>query len=232
MFKVDNVYAGYNDVQVVKGVSLRVAPNELLAIIGPNGAGKSTLLKALGGIVPLISGRVTLFGEEVMGLSSDVLVKRGLAYVPQGRVVFPNLTVEENLLIGGYILESSLRKKRLAEIYELFPQISRRKLLLAGLLSGGQQQLVSIARALMIKPRVLLLDEPSLGLAPKVMREVFRHIAEINCLGTAIILVEQNASEAMKIASKVLVLDNGKVVLEGGKEVFDNPRIKELYLGH
>lgn len=232
MLKVDNVYSGYAGSQVVKGVSLRVNAGDIVSIIGPNGAGKSTLLKSIFGVVPLLSGRMTFFGEEIMNMSSDMLVKKGIGYVPQGRVVFPNLTVEENLRMGGYLLDSHVCRERLEQVYDLFPQLARRKLLLAGVLSGGQQQMVSIGRALMLKPKLLLLDEPSLGLAPVVMREVFEKILEVNSFGTTIILVEQNAHQAVKIASKIIVLEQGRIALEGGKEILDSPRIKELYLGH
>ena len=232
MLKIENVTSGYGNKIMVNNVSLKVERGQFVSIIGPNGAGKSTLLKTIMGIVPLSDGRITLEGEEIMGFTPDVLVRKGLGYVPQGRVVFPNLTVEENVRMGGYTLSKKELNQRLKDVFTLFPHVEYRRSMLAGLLSGGEQQQVSIARSLMMRPKVLLLDEPSLGLAPKMMQLLFAKLVELNAVGLTIVLVEQNAHQAVKVATRVVVLENGKVIMDGGQEVMNSSRIKELYLGH
>jgi branched-chain amino acid transport system ATP-binding protein len=224
--------AGYvPDVDILTGCNLTLARGELVGIIGPNGAGKSTLIKAMFGLVPVRSGTVLLGDDDITGLSAHELVSRGVGYVPQTRNVFPSLTIRENLEMGLY-LRSSAWAERSAFVYELFPLLSDRSNQRAGLLSGGERQMVAMGRALMMDPKVLFLDEPSAGLSPANQDGVFRRIGEINGAGISIVMVEQNARTCLEICDRAYVLDQGRNAYTGtGEELLNDPKVIELYLG-
>ena len=230
---VRDLVAGYEPgVPIVNGASLTVAAGEIVAVLGPNGAGKSTLIKAIAGIAPIASGAVFLGDEEITRLPAHRMVRRGLAFVPQTENVFTGMSVEDNLLLAAGILPSDKRTRRIAEIYRFFPDLARQRRLLAGRLSGGQRQMAAIARALIAAPRVLMLDEPSAGLSPKLVEGVFARLAEIRASGVAIVLVEQNARAALAIADRGLVLVEGRNRHEGrAAELWGDARVAALYLG-
>ena len=225
--------AGYEPgVPIVNGASLTVAAGEIVAVLGPNGAGKSTLIKAIAGIAPIRSGAVFLGDEEITRLPAHRMVREGLAFVPQTENVFTGMSVEDNLRLAAGILPSDKRTRRIAEIYRFFPDLARQRRLLAGRLSGGQRQMAAIARALIAAPRVLMLDEPSAGLSPKLVEGVFARLAEIRASGVAIVLVEQNARAALAIADRGLVLVEGRNRHEGrAAELWGDARVAALYLG-
>ncbi len=226
------IVAGYGEVEILHGVSISVQEGEMVAIIGPNGAGKSTLLKTIFGLIPNREGRVVLQGEDITNQSPDRIVASGMSYVPQTENVFPSLSINENLEMGAYIRRDGL-KERLERAYGLFPDLASRRGENAGRLSGGQRQMLALARALMLDPRVLLLDEPSASLSPKMVDSVFEKITEINRGGTAILLVEQNAREALSHSERAYVLVMGENRLEGRAESFlDNEEVGKLYLGN
>jgi branched-chain amino acid transport system ATP-binding protein len=229
---VEDLVAGYlPGVDILTGCSLRVGGDEIVGIIGPNGAGKSTLVKALFGLVTVRSGRVVLRGADITGRPAHQLVARGVGYVPQVRNVFPRLTVDENLRMGAYVRPAGLEGRR-AELFGLFPRLVERRRQRAGLLSGGERQMLAMARALMTEPTVLLLDEPSAGLSPAMQDDVFDRVVEINRSGAAVVMVEQNARRCLEIAHRGYVLDQGRNAHEGpGDELLDDPRVIELYLG-
>lgn len=232
MLQVQSLEVRYGAVRVLRGVSLVVAQGQIVALLGANGAGKSTTLRAISGLAPVTAGRVLLHGEDLLGLSPHAVVRRGVAMCPEGRRLFPNLTVLENLLLGGYGRDKSSRSEDLKWILSAFPRLEERLHQRAGTLSGGEQQMVALGRALMSRPRLILLDEPSLGLAPLLVQEVFRIIREINRRGATILLVEQNAHAALDIAHHAYVLENGRLVLQGtGEELLAHPHLKEAYLG-
>ena len=225
--------AGYEPgVPIVNGASLTVAAGEIVAVLGPNGAGKSTLIKAIAGVAPIRSGAVFLGDEEITRLPAHRMVREGLAFVPQTENVFTGMSVEDNLRLAAGILPSDKRTRRIAEIYRFFPDLARQRRLLAGRLSGGQRQMAAIARALIAAPRVLMLDEPSAGLSPKLVEGVFARLAEIRASGVAILLVEQNARAALAIADRGLVLVEGRNRHEGrAAELWGDARVAALYLG-
>jgi branched-chain amino acid transport system ATP-binding protein len=229
----ESLVAGYlPGVDILTGCSLRVAADEIVGIIGPNGAGKSTLVKTLFGLVTVRSGRVLLRGDDVTGHPAHELVARGVGYVPQVRNVFPRLTVEDNLRMGAYRRTSGTEARR-NELYGLFPRLAERRRQRAGLLSGGERQMLAMARALMMEPTVLLLDEPSAGLSPAMQDDVFDQVVAINRAGSAVVMVEQNARRCLQIAHRGYVLDEGRNAHEGtGHDLLDDPRVIELYLGH
>ncbi len=229
---VEGVRAGYNEeVDILQGVSLRVEPGQIVAIIGPNGAGKSTLLKTVFGILRPKEGRIVFDGEEIGGLPPEVIVRKGMSYVPQVRNVFPSLTVQENLEMGAFVREDDYRG-RLEEIYQMFPDLREKRHQKVGRLSGGQRQMVAMGRALMLDPKLLLLDEPSAGLAPSAVSAVFDRIMEINRRGVAILIVEQNAKEALRLSNYGYVLTMGRNALEGpGEELLRDEEVGRLYLG-
>ena len=229
---VDQVVAGYvPGVDILQGASLRVATGELVGIIGPNGAGKSTLIKAVFGLVPIRSGRVELRGKDITSRSAHGLVSDGVGYVPQVRNVFGTLSIEENLRMGLF-LDPGRFKERLGVMTDLFPVLGQRLRQRAGSLSGGQRQVLAMARALMTDPSVLLLDEPSAGLSPMMQDEVFDHIGEINASGVSVLIVEQNAHKCLRICDRGYVLDQGKDAYTGtGDELLADPKVIELYLG-
>jgi branched-chain amino acid transport system ATP-binding protein len=235
MLEVRDLVAAYGKIVALRGVSLEVGEGEVVSLIGPNGAGKTTLIKAITGMIPSRSGEILVAGKPTMGLKSSLVARRGLAVVPEGRRLFGPMSVLDNLRLGAYLrLTSGGRaavQKDLDHVFELFPRLEERQNQLAHTLSGGEQQMLAIGRALMAEPRVMLLDEPSIGLAPVIVREIFNVIAELAERGIAVLLVEQNARMALKVASRVYVLETGQVVLSGtAKEIGDMDEIKRVYL--
>jgi len=233
MYEVASVAVNYGAAAAVSDVNLRVGPGELVVVVGPNGAGKSTLINAMAGLHPVASGRLLVEGRDITREASHRFCERGIGIVPEGRRLFVNLSVRENLELGSY--RADARKSRadsLRRVCALFPVLGEKMDALAGALSGGQQQMVAIGRALMARPRFLLLDEPSLGLSPLIVRDLFRAIQEINAEGTAVLLVEQNVAMALELASRAYVLDEGRIAAEGAPmELMSQPQIQRAYLG-
>ncbi len=222
---------GYGEVEVIHGVSVSVCSGEMVAVIGPNGAGKSTLLKAIFGLLPAQAGRVLVRGADVTGKPADQIVRDGLSYVPQVENVFPSLTIQENLEMGAFTRRDGVRE-RMDEVFRLFPDLAVRKSENTGRLSGGQRQMLALARGLMLDPTVLLLDEPSAGLSPKMVGAIFERINAINEAGTAVLLVEQNAREALSLCQRGYVLVMGRNRLEGdASSLLNNEEVGRLYLG-
>ncbi|MBD1822748.1 ABC transporter ATP-binding protein [Cyanobacteria bacterium FACHB-DQ100] len=232
ILEVENVHAGYvKDLDILQGANMRVYPGELVAIIGPNGAGKSTLAKTVFGLLKPHTGNIRFNGNEIAGLRSDQIVQRGMSYVPQLANVFPSLTIEENLEMGAFVRDVPLQPLK-DEIYQRFPRLAERRKQRAGTLSGGERQMLAMGKALMLKPNLLLLDEPSAALSPILVNSVFDQIRQINRDGTAIVLVEQNARKALEMADRGYVLEAGRDRFEGvGSELLNNPKVAELYLG-
>ncbi len=233
ILKVEKLETGYGAVQVLWGIDLEIYPGEMVALIGSNGAGKSTLLAALSGLLRPWSGRVTFFGEDVTGAPADEMVARGMIHVPQGRRLFAAMTVRENLLMGAYLrrdkegIEADLER-----VLTLFPRLRERINHLAGKLSGGEQQMCALARGLMGRPRLLLVDELSLGLAPLLVEQIYEALAEINRQGTPVLLVEQDVQIALENASRAYVMETGRIVKAGpAKELMEDPEIQEAYMG-
>ena len=232
ILEVSGVSAGYGPVNVLRDIEFSVPEGSVVALLGANGAGKTTTLRAISGVIPL-AGSVRLAGEEVSGLSAARRQRRGIAHVPQGRGTFVDFTVEENLLLGGYSLPEAEVRKDIGRWYNAFPRLFERRNQLAGSLSGGEQQMLAIARALMARPRILMCDEPSLGLAPTITHEVFALLAHLNEDGMTILLVEQNAHLTLRIADYAYVLENGRIGLHGdADELSMNEEIQRAYLGH
>ena len=227
------VEVAYGDLPALRGVSLSVQAGETLSVVGANGAGKTTMLRAISGLMRPRAGQILLDGLRLDTLPSHVIVEHGVVQVPEGRKIFPSLTVLENLELGSYISAAKARRREgLAEVFALFPRLRERRGQAAGTMSGGEQQMLAIGRALMARPRVLMLDEPSLGLAPIIVKEIFRIIGEINQLGTTVLLVEQNTRQALALSRRGYVLENGRVVLEGsGADLLGNEHVKRAYLG-
>ncbi|HXJ81712.1 MAG TPA: ABC transporter ATP-binding protein [Candidatus Methylomirabilis sp.] len=231
LLEIDALRAGYGDHEILRGVDLRVEAGEIVAIIGPNGAGKSTLLKTVAGLLSPRAGDVRLDGEQIGGSAPDAIIRRGLCYVPQEANIFPGLTVEENLTIGGWASPSPWAERARA-VVSLFPTLGQRRRQRAGTLSGGERQMLAIAMALMVEPRLLLLDEPSAGLAPALQRMIFDRIRDINARGVAIVLVEQNARESLQLCRRGYVLVMGQTRAEGpGRALLEDPEIRKAYLG-
>ena len=233
MLKVRDLVVAYGGIEALKGISIDVPDGQIVTLIGANGAGKSTLLRTIMGLVKPQSGTVEYNDEMINGLNSQRIVSRGITLVPEGRRVFPNLTVLENLRIGAYLRkdEDGIAKD-IQRIYELFPRLEERNWQMAGTLSGGEQQMLALGRALMSRPKIMMMDEPSLGLAPLVIKDIFNIIRRINESGTTVLLVEQNANMALKVAHHAYVLETGRIKMEGGgKELLENEEIKEAYLG-
>ena len=233
MLEISDLHSGYGKIEVLKGISLKVPAGKIVSLIGSNGAGKTTALMTVSGIVPAKHGEIRFEGKNIAKLKPEEIVKLGVVQVPEGRRIFQHLTVEENLDLGAYtrdIHEEIAKDKQ--EIFQLFPILKTRLAGLAGNLSGGEQQMLAMGRALMARPRLLLLDEPSLGLAPKMLDVVFSLIRTINQKGITVLLVEQNAFKALELASRAYVIESGKIQLEGsGKELLASPHIKKAYLG-
>jgi ABC-type branched-subunit amino acid transport system ATPase component len=231
VLEVEGLVTGYvPEVDILTGVDLIVSDGEIVTVIGPNGAGKSTLIKSVFGLLPPRRGKVVLRGEDLTGLRPHLITRRGMSYVPQLENVFESLSVDENLEMGA--LERSTARKRMGEMYEIFPRLGERRRQAAGTMSGGERQMVAMARALMPDPKVLLLDEPSAGLAPAFVEAIFEKIAEINQHGVTIVMVEQNARRALAMSARGYVLDLGQNRFEGrGEELLNDPKVAELYLG-
>ncbi len=229
---VHDVHAGYvPGLSILQGVNLRVDPGELIAVIGPNGAGKSTLAKTIFGLLTPHQGQIKFAGQDISGLKSNLLVQRGMGYVPQIANVFPSLTIEENLEMGAVLHHGPLAPLK-EKVYAAFPALAKRRRQRAGTLSGGERQMLAMGRALMLEPKLLILDEPSAALSPMLVSSTFRQIQAINQTGTAIILVEQNARRALALAHRGYVLDSGRDCFEGpGSELLEDPKVGELYLG-
>ncbi|MBP1918862.1 ABC transporter ATP-binding protein [Youngiibacter multivorans] len=232
MLKIENLSVSYGGINALRGVNLQIEENKIVTLIGSNGAGKSSTLRAIMGLVKK-EGKVTYDGEDLSSLKTKDIVKKGIVLVPEGRKVFSNLTVEENLILGAYTRnDKDGIKKDMDNVYDLFPRLKERSWQKSGTLSGGEQQMLAVGRAMMTKPKILMMDEPSLGLAPILVKEIFSIIKEIHRLGNTILLVEQNAKKALEIADYGYVLETGSLVLEGpGKELLVNDKVKEAYLG-
>jgi branched-chain amino acid transport system ATP-binding protein len=232
LLAVDQLSAAYGRIRALDGVSLRVAEGALVALIGANGAGKTTLLRTVSGVQPAAGGRVHLGGEDITRWSSQRRVRAGLAQVPEGRQVFGPLTIEDNLRLGGWLRSEPERRDGLERVWSLFPILKEKRHLLAGTLSGGQQQMLAIGRALLSRPKLLLLDEPSMGLSPKLAQEVLATVERLRGEGISVLLVEQNAAAALAIADHAYVLEAGRIVLEGpGAQLRADPQVQAAYLG-
>jgi branched-chain amino acid transport system ATP-binding protein len=233
LLELQDLEVAYGDLPALRGVSLAVEEGETLSVVGANGAGKTTMLRAISGLLRPRGGRILLDGARLDRMPSHVVVERGVVQVPEGRKIFPSLTVRENLELGSYTAAARLhRRETLARVLDLFPRLGERQRQAAGTMSGGEQQMLAIGRALMARPRVLMLDEPSLGLAPLIVQEIFRIIGEINRAGTTVLLVEQNTRQALGLSRRGYVLENGRVVLEGsGAELLGNEHVRRAYLG-
>ena len=233
MLEVRNLSVAYGDVRVLHGVSLRVGQGEIVSLVGANGAGKTTTLRAVSGLLPVLDGAVTLDGRPITGLAPSRIVERGLAHVPEGRQLFTNMTVRENLEMGAYLPRAkSTMAETLTWVTGLFPRLGERGDQLAGTLSGGEQQMLAIGRALMSRPRLLILDEPSLGLAPIMVKAIFDAVTRIAKEGTTVLLVEQNLVQSLRLSHRGYVLETGRIVLEGtGSDLLANPHTRRAFLG-
>ena len=231
ILSVKDLQVNYGGIEAVKGISFDVPAGQIVTLIGANGAGKSTTLKSVVGLVKPKSGSITFNGEELVGKETTSIVSKGITLVPEGRRVFADLTVLENIKIGAYLRKDDL-KDDIAWVYDLFPRLKEREWQLAGTLSGGEQQMLAVARALMSRPKVIMMDEPSLGLAPLIVKGIFDIIKEINKQGVTVLLIEQNANMALKIADYAYVLETGRITLSGtGAELLSNDEVKKAYLG-
>ena len=231
MLTIDNLKVNYGGIQAVKDISITVPERKIVTLIGANGAGKSTILRTVAGLVKPASGRIRLQGDDITAISPDRIVSKGVTLVPEGRRVFPDLTVLENLRIGAYLRNDELEDD-IRWVYDLFPRLKERSWQAAGTLSGGEQQMLAVGRALMSRPKIMMLDEPSLGLAPLVVKGIFEIIQEINKQGVTILLIEQNANMALRVAHSAYVRETGRITMTGsGAELLADPRIQEAYLG-
>jgi branched-chain amino acid transport system ATP-binding protein len=233
MLEVEHVSAGYGMVQILWDVSFRIKEKEIVSIIGPNGAGKTTLVRTIIGLIPAKSGTIRFKGENVEKLPPYEIVKKGITLIPEGRDIFPRMTVEENLLLGAYTVKDKHTVTETKEkVYQIFPILKKKEKAMAQTLSGGEQQMLVICRSLMSNPQLLILDEPSLGLAPIIAEKVLDTLSKINEDGVTILLVEQNIRDSLNIANRGYVLEEGKIIIEGeGRELLSNNHIKEVYLG-
>lgn len=233
ILEIKDLVVSYGLIKAIKGISFHVEQGEIVALIGANGAGKTTTMHAINGILGKESGSVFFNGEDITHLPAHKLVSRGLTQVPEGRRIFQELTVKDNLLLGAYSVKDSKEvKETLGMVYEIFPRLKERANQIGGTLSGGEQQMLAVGRAMMSKPRMLLLDEPSMGLSPLFVNVIFDTIEKINASGTTILLVEQNAKKALTVADRAYILETGKIVTEGaGKDLMNDPTIKAAYLG-
>ena len=233
MLSIKDLYVSYGGIKALRGINIDVPNGKIVTLIGANGAGKSTLLRTISGLVKAESGSIMMDGTELIGMPINKICAEGIALSPEGRRVFTDLTVEENLKIGAYLRNDKKEiEKDLKWVYELFPRLQERSWQFAGTLSGGEQQMLAVGRALMNRPKILMLDEPSLGLAPLIVQQIFDIIKEINKNGVTVLLIEQNANMALKTADIAYVIETGEIVLTGsGKEVMSNPQVMEAYLG-
>lgn len=231
LLKINNLKVNYGGIEAVKGIDLSVEEGQIVTLIGANGAGKSTILRTISGLVKPRSGSISFCGDDITGLDPTNIVMRGITMAPEGRRIFPDMTVKENLRIGAYLRNDDLTDD-LNMVFDLFPRLREREWQLGGTLSGGEQQMLAVGRALMAKPRLIMLDEPSLGLAPLVVKSIFDIIREINRQGVTILLIEQNANMALQVAHSAYVLETGRITMAGtGAELLADERIKEAYLG-
>ncbi|HML61491.1 ABC transporter ATP-binding protein [Solidesulfovibrio sp.] len=233
MLEVRDIHTYYGNIQALRGVSLRIEAGEIVTLIGANGAGKTTTLMSISGVTPPKNGAIAFLGQDVTRLSTERIVSLGITQVPEGRMIFPRLTVKENLLMGGYLRRDKAGVRADEEhVYELFPVLRERRAQMGGTLSGGEQQMLAIGRALLARPKLLLLDEPSLGLAPLVVENIFEIIQQINKDGVTVLLVEQNAQMALQIAHRGYVLETGRLTLEGpARDLLNDPKVRSAYLG-
>lgn len=234
MLNIENIDVFYGDVQVIKNISLNVKEGELVAVIGANGAGKTTMIKTISGILKPRSGTITFKGKTISEMDANRIVKQGVVQVPEGRLLFPEMSVRENLEMGAYIVnEKQVVATQLESVYEMFPILQERQKQQAGTLSGGEQQMLAIGRALLSSPKLIMLDEPSLGLSPKLVQSIFEMVVRINKeLGMTVLLVEQNVQLSCKISDRAFVIENGEVVLQGtGAEMLENDHVRRAYLG-
>lgn len=233
MLKINNIKVAYGGIKALDGISMEVPDGKIVSMIGANGAGKSTTLRTISGLVKPESGSITFDGEELVGKPINKIIEAGIAQVPEGRRVFPNLTVLENLKCGAYLRKDKDGiQKDIELVYSLFPRLEERHWQSAGTLSGGEQQMLAVGRGLMSRPKLLMLDEPSLGLAPLIVKDIFNIIRKINETGTTILLIEQNANMALLNSDYAYVLETGNIIMEGtGRKLFDDPKVKEAYLG-
>ncbi|KAA8696704.1 High-affinity amino acid ABC transporter, ATP-binding protein [Pseudomonas caricapapayae] len=232
MLQFENVSTFYGKIQALHSVNVEVRQGEIVTLIGANGAGKSTLLMTLCGSPRAQSGSIRYMGEELVGLESSIIMRKSIAVVPEGRRVFARLTVEENLAMGGFFTEKADYQEQMDKVLQLFPRLKERFNQRGGTMSGGEQQMLAIGRALMSKPKLLLLDEPSLGLAPIIIQQIFEIVEQLRRDGVTVFLVEQNANQALKVADRAYVLENGRVVMQGtGEELLVDPKVRDAYLG-
>jgi branched-chain amino acid transport system ATP-binding protein len=231
LLRIDDLRVNYGGIEAVKGISLSVEEGQIVTLIGANGAGKSTTLRTISGLVKPRSGSITFCGEDITGMDPTAIVKKGITMAPEGRHIFPDMTVKENLRVGAYLRKDDITPD-LNMVYDLFPRLKEREWQMGGTLSGGEQQMLAVGRALMAKPRVMMLDEPSLGLAPLVVKDIFTIIQRINEQGVTILLIEQNANMALRVAHRAYVLETGNITMTGtGAELLADERIEEAYLG-
>jgi branched-chain amino acid transport system ATP-binding protein len=234
LLEIRDLHVGYGNVEVLHGISLDVGEGEIVALLGSNGAGKTTTLRAISGLIRPRAGEIVMAGQPLNALRANQIVALGLGHVPEGRRMFGALTVEENLQLGGYLIrrDGAVLAQRMDHVFQTFPRLGERRSQLAGTLSGGEQQMLAIARALMLRPRIIVLDEPSMGLAPKLVRVIFSMIADICKEGTSILLVEQNARQALRIAHRAYVLESGRIALAGpARDLAQDSRVRAAYLG-
>jgi branched-chain amino acid transport system ATP-binding protein len=232
MLKVENMDVYYGSIHAVKDVSFEVTQGEIVTLIGANGAGKSTILKTVSGLLRSKGGKISFMGEDISSYEPYKLVQKGLSHVPEGRKIFQQLVVEENLEMGGYIQTKEKNKNTLRDVYRHFPRIQERKRQVAGTLSGGEQQMLALGRSMMCLPRLVMMDEPSMGLAPVLVQQIFDIIRELNKAGVTILLVEQNAKMALSVAHRGYVLETGKITMKAdAKDLLDNDQVKKAYLG-
>ena len=231
ILKISGLKVNYGGIEAVKGIDFTVTSGQIVTLIGANGAGKSSTLRTIAGLVKPKAGTVEFLGENVTGLAPSAIVQRGVVMVPEGRRIFPDLTVQENLRIGAYLRRDDLSRD-LAWVYELFPRLKERSWQFGGTLSGGEQQMLAVGRALMSRPKLLMMDEPSLGLAPIVVQGIFEIIRQIHEAGTTVLLIEQNANMALHVADRAYVIENGRISMEGtGKDLLEDENVKAAYLG-
>jgi ABC-type branched-subunit amino acid transport system ATPase component len=233
ILRIEGLVAGYGALEILHGVDISVCAGEAISVIGPNGAGKSTVLKSVMGFVKPSQGTIWLGDINITGMRPHMVVRHGIGYVPQGRVVFPRMTVQENLEMGGYtVADSRRRRQSMQRVFSLFPRLAERRYQLAGTMSGGEQQMLAIGRGLMTEPLVILMDEPSLGLAPRFMELIFEKVQELSRHGPTVMLVEQNAARALAISDRAYVLELGRNRFTGaGRELLEDARVRQLYLG-
>jgi branched-chain amino acid transport system ATP-binding protein len=233
MLEVKNLIVSYGAIKALKGISFTVKPGTIVTLIGANGAGKTTTLRTISGLIKAQEGHIYFMGDEITNIPAHKIVQMGITHVPEGRRIFPDLTVRENLELGAWTLKDpKLKKEKLEQVFELFPRLKERQKQMGGTLSGGEQQMLAVGRALMTESQLILLDEPSMGLAPMLVEEIFKVLKQINEEGKTILLVEQNAEMALQLADYAYVLEVGEITMEGpAKEILENPKVKEAYLG-